>query len=194
MNRFFWTTTADRGGCFDVQILVSTLVGIAIFEIKIGFGKNIWVLTPTQITTFLQVYFTFEILYTAILAMTKISICFLYLRLFPDKKFRRLVWATQVFNVCVLVTFTFSSTFQCRPLSYFWTGWDGEHSGACDNINAAAWAHAGTNIALDFWMLGLPASQVWKLNMPTRKRFNIIAMFGFGILYVSGPHCARRRA
>lgn len=169
-------------------------MGAAFFEIKNGVGRNIWDLTPTQITTFLLVYFIFEMLYTIILSMIKISICFLYLRLFPAEKFRRLVWATQVFNVCVLVTFTFSSAFQCRPLSYFWTGWDGEHSGSCNNINAAAWAHAGVNIVLDIWMLGLPASQVWKLNMPARKRFNILAMFGFGILYVSSPHCVRRKA
>lgn len=164
-----------------MQILVTGVVGAAFFTLRNGLGRNIWVLTPVQITTFLKVYWTFEMLYTVTLGTIKISICFLYLRLFPGEKFRRLVWATLIFNLFVLVAFSFSSVFQCRPLSYFWSGWDGEQKGTCDNINAAAWAHAVINIVLDVWMLGLPASQVWRLNVPMRKKIEILAMFGFGI-------------
>lgn len=192
-RRLFWTTPTDRGS-FDVQILVTGVVGAAFFTLRNGLGRNIWVLTPVQITTFLKVYWTFEMLYTVTLGTIKISICFLYLRLFPGEKFRRLVWATLIFNLFVLVAFSFSSVFQCRPLSYFWSGWDGEQKGTCDNINAAAWAHAVINIVLDVWMLGLPASQVWRLNVPMRKKIEILAMFGFGILCVSVPRCVRRWA
>lgn len=117
--------------------------------------------------------------------MIKISICFLFLRLFPDEKFRRIVWATQCFNFAVLITFIFVNTLQCRPMSFFWTGWDGEHQGSCFNMNAAAWAHAAIHIALDIWMLVLPASQVWTLNVSLKRKLAILAMFSLGILYVS---------
>lgn len=72
--------------------------------------------------------------------------------------------------------------FQCQPISYFWESWDGEHSGHCFNINALAWAHSALNIALDFWMLYLPATQIWSLQMKLKKKLGVILMFGIGIL------------
>lgn len=58
----------------------------------------------------------------------------------------------------------------------------GEHVGRCINIYAMAWAHAIINIALDVWMLALPASQVWGLKMPLRRKLGVMVMFGLGIL------------
>ena len=58
----------------------------------------------------------------------------------------------------------------------------GEHVGRCINIYAMAWAHAIINIALDLWMLALPASQVWGLKMPFRRKLGVMVMFGLGIL------------
>lgn len=45
-----------------------------------------------------------------------------------------------------------------------------------------AWSHAIVNIALDLWMLALPASQVWGLKMPLRRKIGVMIMFGLGIL------------
>lgn len=58
----------------------------------------------------------------------------------------------------------------------------GEHVGRCINIYAMAWSHAIVNIALDLWMLALPASQVWGLKMPLRRKIGVMIMFGLGIL------------
>lgn len=129
-------------------------------------------------------------LYTLTLGLIKTSILFLYLRLFPDPKFRRTVWATQAFNLLMVGSFIISDFLQCQPISFFWESWDGEHTGRCFNINALAWAHSALNIALDFWMLYLPATQVWSLQMKVRKKIGVILMFGIGILWVSCSHCA----
>lgn len=129
-------------------------------------------------------------LYTLTLGLIKTSILFLYLRLFLDPKFRRTVWATQAFNLLLVGSFIISDFLQCEPIHYFWQFWDGEHSGRCFNINALAWAHSALNIALDFWMLYLPATQVWSLQMKTRKKIGVILMFGIGILWV--PCCSPR--
>lgn len=37
-----------------------------------------------------------------------------------------------------------------------WHGWDKEHEGRCNNINAQSWAAAGINIALDVAVVSLP--------------------------------------
>lgn len=77
-----------------------------------------------QITNFLQIFFVFEVLYTLTLGIIKISICFLFLRLFPERRIRRYLWATQVFNVTVVVVYVIVDLAQCQPMSYFWDMWE----------------------------------------------------------------------
>lgn len=167
------------------KLLAAGWLAGSILEERYGLGRDIWTLDPWRISEFLKVFFVFEVLYTLTLGLIKTSILFLYLRLFPDPKFRRTVWATQAFNFLMVGCFIISDFLQCQPISFFWQSWDGEHSGRCFNINALAWAHSALNIALDFWMLYLPATQVWSLQMKTRKKVGVILMFGIGILLVS---------
>lgn len=49
-------------------------------------------------------------------------------------------------------------------------------------VNAMAYAHAGINIALDVWMLYLPATQVLNLRVSFKKKLGIMSMFGLGVL------------
>lgn len=132
----------------------------------------------------IQGFFAFEIVYSVTLAVIKASILFLYLRIFGalTETFRRILWATHIFNVIVCVTFVIVNLNQCKPLSYFWFGWDGRHPGYCIDLSAMALSHAAINIALDLWMLVLPATQIYKLNLQKRQKAGIMSMFGVGIL------------
>lgn len=167
------------------KLLAAGWLAGSILEERNGLGRDIWTLEPWRISEFLKVFLVFEVLYTLTLGLVKTSILFLYLRLFLDPKFRRVVWATQAFNLLLVGSFIIADFLQCEPISYFWQSWDGEHSGRCFNINALAWAHSALNIALDFWMLYLPATQVWSLQMKMRKKIGVILMFGIGILWVA---------
>lgn len=167
-----------------LQLLTAGWLAGSILEERYGLGRDIWTLEPWKISEFLKIFLVFEVLYTLTLGLIKTSILFLYLRLFPDPKFRRIVWATQAFNFLLVGSFIISDFLQCQPISFFWESWDGEHTGHCFNINALAWAHSALNIALDFWMLYLPATQVWCLQMQVKKKIGVILMFGIGILWV----------
>lgn len=171
-----------------MQILTTSFAAAAVLERRFGFGRNIWTVPPDDIDLFLKVFFSYEAIYVLALAIIKISICFLYLRIFPSHRFRITVWATQVFNVLLVVSFVIADGLQCRPISYFWQGWDGEHVGYCVNLEAFVYSHAGINIALDVWMLALPASQIWHLNLSWKKKAGVTSMFGFGILCVPMAH------
>lgn len=89
-----------------------------------GLGIDIWFVPFNQITNFLQIFFVFEVLYTLTLGIIKISICFLFLRLFPERRIRRYLWATQVFNVTLIVVYVIVDLAQCQPMSYFWDMWE----------------------------------------------------------------------
>ena len=118
--------------------------------------------------------------------MVKASFLFFFLRVFPSSSIRIALWMTVAFNALLGFTFVLVDLTQCRPISYFWTSWDGEHdsNGAkCINLTAMSYSHNVINVVLDVWMLILPAVPIIKLQLyDFRKKLSILAMFGVGIL------------
>ncbi|KAI8256710.1 Satratoxin biosynthesis SC1 cluster protein 4 [Colletotrichum sp. SAR11_239] len=171
--------------CVRIQcslMMVAFLVATTLAK-RAGIGRDIWTLNVDQITSFIRGFFAFEIVYSITLASIKASILFLYLRIFGaiTETFRQILWGTQIFNVAVCITFVIVNLNQCKPLSYFWYGWDGRHPGYCIDLTAMALSHAALNIALDVWMLVLPATQIYRLNLQKRQKAGIMSMFGVGI-------------
>ncbi|KAM5349615.1 hypothetical protein ACJ41O_006120 [Fusarium nematophilum] len=103
-----------------------------------------------------------------------------YLRIFPGTLIRRLIWGTLVFTIVCLAVFVVLALAQCQPVSYYWQGWDALHDGQCLGINSLAWAIAAVSIALDFWMLGLPLSQLVHLQMHWKRKLAVASMFVVG--------------
>ena len=119
------------------------------------------------------------------MAVSLLKICFLlfYLRIFQSTRFRYLVWSLVAFNAFDAVAFIINICLACRPLSYTWTGWDGEHQGTCDqNTTAMSLTNGGINIMLDLVTLALPISQIWGLQMETRRKVAVISMMSVGLL------------
>ncbi|KAJ0376987.1 hypothetical protein COL26b_004847 [Colletotrichum chrysophilum] len=74
---------------------------------------------------------------------------------------------------------------QCRPLSLYWTGWDKNESyknERCLDFNRFILSNAIINIILDVWMLILPLTQLYKLNLILRKKIGVMLMFSVGLL------------
>jgi hypothetical protein len=73
-------------------------------------------------------------MYQATISMTKISIILLYLRIFPKEiapTFHRICWTINVILVAYALAFMTEFIAGCKPISFFWTQWDGEHPGHC---------------------------------------------------------------
>lgn len=149
-----------------------------------GMGRDIWTVTPDQITQFGMFFYTMAIMYFSLQTFLKLSMLFFYLRIFPTQNVRRLLWGTVAFTVVFGLVFIFVAIFQCRPINYFWLKWDGQHEGKCADINAVTWSNAAINIALDVWIIGIPLSQLKSLNLDWRKKIGVGMMFSVGILYV----------
>lgn len=175
-------------GLDDYFIAITLGVGIPSSVLTVhgvisnGLGRDIWTITPKQITDFLHVFYAMEILYFAQVALLKLSLLFFYLRIFPGTTVRGLLWATVIFNVCFGIIFVFIAIFQCQPINYYWNSWDGEHHGACLNVNGLGWSNAAISILLDAWMLGLPLSQLVSLQLHWKKKIGVVLMFVVGTL------------
>lgn len=149
-----------------------------------GLGRDIWTLKADQITNVLFYYYLGEIFYVTGLGISKISILFFYLRVFPAKSFRILTYS--VMGVCGLYTVAFfvATLIQCRPISMAWNQWDGLHEGTCNDIHLQGWIAAAINIFLDAVVMGLPMKHLAGLNMSLKKKLMVMSMFGVGIFVI----------
>ncbi|KAF4807403.1 Satratoxin biosynthesis SC1 cluster protein 4 [Colletotrichum siamense] len=173
-------------GAEDTTIVLAFIfflpfVPITFVMLNYGLGQDIFKLHPYQITMFLKLLFVLQLFYILDLAVIKASIICLYLRVFSIRSFRTVLWCTQGFNFLLGFSYVLLSLVQCQPLNHYWNGWDGRHPGKCADLNLIGLTHVGLNIGLDVWMLILPASQVYKLNLPLKKKLGVMAMFGVGV-------------
>lgn len=114
--------------------------------------------------------------------LTKISMLLLFLRLFPDQAFRIATKVVLAFTTAWGIAMLITKALSCRPLSYFWTSWDGEHEGVCIDHENLIWAHASINILLDLVIISLPMPTLLSMNLSWRKKLAICVMFAVGIV------------
>ncbi|KAK5086256.1 hypothetical protein LTR70_007370 [Exophiala xenobiotica] len=146
-----------------------------------GLGKDVWTLRFDNITETLKLFTILEKVYTPTTWFTKISILFLYLRLFPDHELRRTIKIGLGLCAASLVCLELACIFKCWPISYSWTFWDGEHGGKCTSMSGQGWANASVNMFADIAVLILPLPTIWKLKLPIEKKLGIMAMFSVGL-------------
>ncbi|KAI5361285.1 Putative extracellular membrane protein, CFEM [Septoria linicola] len=176
-NDLWWddiTITFAMALIIPITVLSNVLTGL-------GIGKDVWTVPFDNLTEALKVYFYDELLYLLALPTIKIAILCTYLRIFPTKQFRTLVFVAIGLNVAYAITFFLITVFQCDPVPLAWTHWDQEQPGRCNNINAQSWASAALNIILDLIVVILPMPMLWKMNLNPRKKFLVMLMFGVGL-------------
>ncbi|KEF52895.1 uncharacterized protein A1O9_10800 [Exophiala aquamarina CBS 119918] len=165
--------------CISIAMSLAKVLMSAIVA-KHGFGTDLWTIPPDSITSILKIYFADELMYITVISLTKVTILCFYLRVFPERKFRIWVFCTMGATILYMLAFLIVSAFQCWPLSYAWTHWDGEHHGRCQNVNAQGWAAAVINIVIDIVILVLPLKLITKLNLHWKKKLQISIMLSVG--------------
>lgn len=186
--RFAFKATVSRLEIgYDDWCVLATLIAaipsaiITVYgTVKNGLGRDIWTLTPREITEMLKYFYVMASLYFTQLTLLKLSLLFFYIRVFPSKGVQRLLWGTVLFTTLWGVAFIVVAIFQCRPIHYFWTKWDGLHKGSCLKINAITASNAAISIALDFWILAVPLWQLWGLKLHWKKKVGVALMFCVG--------------
>ncbi|KAF2681989.1 hypothetical protein K458DRAFT_343059 [Lentithecium fluviatile CBS 122367] len=178
--------SAGELGWDDYMILATLISGVPQTiitdkgTIASGLGRDIWTIPFDNVITFTRWFYVMEVLYFLVLSLLKLSLLFFFLRIFPGREIRHFIWGTIAFDIVFGIAFVTAAIFQCNPVSYYWTRFDGTHHGKCININGLGWANAAISIALDLWMLGLPLSQVFSLKLAWKKKVSVALMFFVG--------------
>jgi hypothetical protein len=135
---------------------------------------------PTLTT---QYYYLGEIFYFASITANKLSLLLFMLRVFPDRRFRMLVYAVGGLVIAYGISFIVATAFQCSPVEWSWQQIDDEWgTGTCNNISMQGWLSAIINIVIDIIMLVLPLKNLWNLQMQLKKKLMIMFMFSLGVL------------
>lgn len=121
-------------------------------------------------------------MYDFCISVTKLSILAFYLRIFTDRRFKRMTYAMMAICTCYLVTTIIATIWQCTPVSYVWTLWSGETEGHCIDVFALTWVATSLNILFDILIILLPIPHLLKLTLSRKKKFQIVSMFCVGLL------------
>lgn len=122
-------------------------------------------------------------LYTAGIAAVKFSVLLLYHRIFPNPRFRILLWSVGGFILCYTVVQELMAMFQCRPISGAWDP-NVYLKAECIKLNLEWVIMASFNVLTDVITLCLPLPLVWRLHIDKGRKYQLISVFLLGSLQV----------
>ncbi|GAB7331132.1 hypothetical protein MBLNU13_g02611t2 [Cladosporium sp. NU13] len=148
-------------------------------------GHDIWTVQFDDITEMLKIFWIEQYIYQSIVVMTKISIVLLYLRIFPlevSRNFTYVCSAVIGLLAAYLVAMCIFFAMQCKPISFFWKQWDGEHTGQCVNFQLGVYIGSGVNIAFDLVVFFRPVPRLLKLQVKDKRRkIGVVFIFLAGL-------------
>ncbi|MCJ1429126.1 hypothetical protein MMC29_007039 [Sticta canariensis] len=118
-----------------------------------------------------------EYFYTSAIAAVKISILLLYRRLFPNHRFRIILWSFGVFILTYSTVQLLVTLFQCRPIR---GAWDPFIRANCIKLNLEFMIMGSLNVATDVTTLCLPMPLLWRLKISIERRLQVMSMILLG--------------
>lgn len=107
----------------------------------------------------------------------KISILFLYRRIFPSRRLRYVLIAVGTFALSQCMTFSIITIFHCIPIAALWTP---DLDAKCVNYATSSFVSGILNVITDILILASPMHAVWHLNVSKARRRLITATFILG--------------
>ncbi|KAI0509560.1 hypothetical protein F5B22DRAFT_326580 [Xylaria bambusicola] len=149
-----------------------------------GMGEDFWSIPFPDINITLELLYVAEIFYFPSEMFTQLSILAFYRRIFANTS--TLLQRGSIFLMVFVVLFGVANTlviiFQCTPIDFFWTGWTGETTGTCIDINLFSWARAAIEIAVDIAIISLPLHDIIKTQLSWKMKIQVFIMFALGFV------------
>lgn len=118
------------------------------------------------------------------LALSKMSICLTYLRIFyQDRGGRHMIQALLVLLVLLTFPFMFEVAFQCRPVEVYWT--EGRPAAKCLQDFAGFLLSGSLNIFVDVALMGIVLPRVLELQLHRRQRWALTGIVLLGSVAVA---------
>lgn len=122
-----------------------------------------------------------EACYAAVVLCFKLAILLFYLRVFPQKWFRGIVYTTGAFQTAVVICFIIIVIFQCVPIDAQWIP-EKLPTATCVNYPVVILVGGILNTIVTIYILLMPMPLLYRLKIdPSRKRL-IMLMFLVGVM------------
>ncbi|KAF2630607.1 hypothetical protein BU25DRAFT_407898 [Macroventuria anomochaeta] len=124
-----------------------------------------------------------QIILLPALALSKLSICLTYLRIFyTDKRGRYMIQALMVLLFLLIVPFMFEVAFQCRPIHVYWT--EGRPAAKCLQDLPGFLLSGSLNIVVDVALMAIVLPRVLELQLHQRQKWALTGIVLLGSLAV----------
>ncbi|KAI5851945.1 hypothetical protein BZA05DRAFT_398362 [Tricharina praecox] len=175
-------------GIDDVMVIVALIlcVGFAVLGLcisHVGVGVHLWNVPPEDLVVYFKIYYAAICSYVYVALAVKTSLLVFLMRVFPGAMLHKCAKCIIIFLCVFTVGTEFATTFSCNPVQ---AGWDKSIVDAnCWSIDVLYNIVVFQGIVMslsDVVILLLPMWDLWKLKLPTRKRLQLMIMFGLGML------------
>jgi len=113
---------------------------------------------------------------------TKLTFCFLYLRIFNQRWFHQLVITVATVVAAASLAFTFGTIFQCTPVH---RAWDRTIPGHCTSNLAFWFSHAAFNSFFDIVVYLMPIPMIGTLKLAKGQKTGLISIFCLGAFVIA---------
>ncbi|GFN14950.1 uncharacterized protein AtWU_04750 [Aspergillus tubingensis] len=171
-----------KPGWDDLLIVVSLATDIVFFaflviESQNGLAENEADLPPEVVRRQLKALWITIPLYNLTLTLTKLSLIFLYRRLFPTHTYRILLILTLIFVIITGLWMVLSTLIFCIPINAFW---DTSLPHTCLPEDVVWCLNAAFQITTDLILVVLPLPILARLNLPKRQKAALLVIFALG--------------
>lgn len=131
-----------------------------------------------NVAAFQKLLYFFQLFYILGPPTIKLSLLFLYRRIFVSTRFLHLVHAMGLVMAIWLVVSFFLALLDCVPIHAFWTG-----GGKCISFKGFGIGYAVVNITTDLAVWLMPIPMIWNVHLPTGQKVALSFIFILGLLY-----------
>ncbi|KAK8161974.1 hypothetical protein IWX90DRAFT_488469 [Phyllosticta citrichinensis] len=161
-------------------VLILGVDFLGCFSTMYGSGYHTWDVRAEWIYPWGKIDFATYWLFVPCLAITKVSLCLSYLRLFPSRTNQWFCWAMIISQSAWFVAFLVVLAVACRPMSAFWML--DKQKDKCIDLKFILLFQAFFNSATDFLVFLWPLRILWRIQLPLHRRIGLVITFGFGCL------------
>lgn len=126
-----------------------------------------------------QYFLACQVLYKAAALFAKLSMLFLYLRIFSSYHFRIAAYIVMFICTGTAIGTILPTIFACHPIEKAWTP---TMPGKCIWTPGIWYASSSINIATDVMIIALPIAQIRTLKLPKAQKIGLCLLFSLGFL------------
>ena len=128
-----------------------------------------------------KTFFASMLTYIITITLVRISILMLMRRIFDIRPFKITTSVLIAMSLAWGISIAFANIFQCTPVAgAFDPAIVMSFSKQCINLQAMYYGTLGTAVFLDTIILVLPVREIWKLQLSTRRKYEISALLSVG--------------